>query len=119
MSNSTPDNKSATYLAESDKLSSLIKELKKTICSFEEENGPFPRKTHDTLMGVFKHLTLADADKFYLTYEKYIDILRLLFFDTSSIPNREDIENLVIHLQPYNTWNTTNSDKRLCETAFI
>ena len=28
-SNSTPDNKSATYLAESDKLSSLIKELKK------------------------------------------------------------------------------------------
>ena len=117
-SNSTPDNKSATYLAESDKLSSLIKELKKTICSFEEENGPFPRKTHDTLMGVFKHLTLADADKFYLTYEKYIDILRLLFFDTSSIPNREDIENLVIHRNRTTHGTQQILDKRLCETAF-
>ena len=118
MSNSTPDNKSTTYLAESDKLSSLIKELKKTICSFEEENRPFPRKTHDTLMGVFKHLTLADADKFYLTYEKYIDILRLLFFDTSSIPNREDIENLVIHRNRTTHGTQQILDKRLCETAF-
>lgn len=118
MSNSTPDNKSATYLAESDKLFSLIKELKKTICSFEEENEPFPRKTHDTLMGVFKHLTLADADKFYLTYEKYIDILRLLFFDTSSIPNREDIENLVIHRNRTTHGTQQILDKRLCETAF-
>ena len=92
-----PDSKSNTYLEEEKLLKALKKELKSTIKSFQENNRKFLPKTNDMLQSSIRHMTLADADKFYLPYSRYQDFIRKLFNEPVSMPSREDIEQLVIY----------------------
>lgn len=116
---STPtDSKNESYLVESNKLSSLVKELKESVRNYEIKNGFFSQKTHDMLMGTLKHLSLADADKINLIYDKYQSFLSILFSDFDFTPEQSDIEALIIHRNRTTHGVQQILDNRLAMTAF-
>lgn len=115
---SPSDDKNTAYIAESEKLFSLVTELKKAVQTYEKENGSFSKKTHDMLMGTLKHLSLADADKINLIYDKYKYFLSVLFSDYDFIPEQSDIESLIIHRNRTTHGVQQILDNRLAMTAF-
>lgn len=92
-----PDSKSEVYLAEEKELNALKKELHSTIKGFQKNHHRFSKKTSDMLKGTIDHMTLADADKIYLLYSNYQDLICKLFCHLDIKPTREDIERLIIY----------------------
>ena len=115
---SPSDDKNTAYIAESEKLFSLVTELKKAVQTYEKENGSFSKKTHDMLMGTLKHLSLADADKINLLYDKYKHFLSVLFSDYNFTLEQSDIEALIIHRNRTTHGVQQILDNRLAMTAF-
>lgn len=113
-----PDSKSNTYLEEEKLLKALKKELKSTIKSFQENNRKFLPKTNDMLQSSIRHMTLADADKFYLPYSRYQDFIRKLFNEPVSMPSREDIEQLVIYRNKITHGTQEVLDSRIATTSY-
>lgn len=92
-----PDSKSEIYLAEEKELSALKKELHSTIKGFQKNHHRFSKKTSDMLKGTIDHMTLADADKFFLLYSNYQNLICKLFCHFDIKPTKEDIERLIIY----------------------
>lgn len=70
------------------------------------------------LMGTLKHLSLADADKINLLYDKYKHFLSVLFSDYNFTLEQSDIEALIIHRNRTTHGVQQILDNRLAMTAF-
>lgn len=92
-----PDSKSEIYLAEEKELSALKKELHSTIKGFQKKHHRFSKKTSDMLKGTIDHMTLAEAEKFFLLYSNYQNLICKLFCHFDIKPTKEDIERLIIY----------------------
>lgn len=112
-----PDSKSETYLAEEKMLNSLKKELHSTIKGFQKNHHRFSKKTSDMLKGTIDHMTLADADKIYLLYSNYQNLICTLFRHLDIKPTREDIERLIIYRNKTTHGTQEVLDERIVTTA--